>query len=171
MTRRPPPELPEHKPVAEMTLEERREYTRELLRITRQELAELNRPKRERKLRRGLTVPRNAAERELFCADVRDAGQREGKPEITAEQLPGTATAEDIARWMADCLERDGHLDQRDAAHELAGRFGERFTYLTPNNNLAISQRVLRAFRRAADGPSWDQRSLCWLPRTRRAEG
>lgn len=69
------------------------------------------------------------------------------------------------AGWLA-ALEQDGHLDQRDAAHELASRFGERFTYLTANGHLAISQRVITAFRKAAGGPSWDQRSLCWHPRT-----
>jgi hypothetical protein len=67
---------------------------------------------------------------------------------------------------MANYLEHDGCLDQRDAAHELAGRFGERFTYVTGTGHLAISQGVPRAFRKAAGGPSWDQRSLCWLPRT-----
>jgi hypothetical protein len=70
MTRPQPPELPERKPVAEMTPEERREYARELARITRRELAELNRPRRERKLRAGLVRPRNQAEREIFAADL-----------------------------------------------------------------------------------------------------
>jgi len=70
VTRQPPPELPEHKPVAEMTVEERREFARELGRIARRELAELNRPKRERKLRRGLVRPQNRAEWEIFAADL-----------------------------------------------------------------------------------------------------
>ena len=189
MTRRPePPELPEHKPVSEMTREERLEYAGELRRVIRQEMAELNRPKRERKLRRGFVRPRNQAERDLFLADLREEELRGGarRPErharrqhppqdgregITAEQLPDNATAEDVARWMANCLERDGHLDQLDAAHELAGRFGEQFTHLTAKGHLAISKRVLRAFREAADGPSWDQRSLCWLPRAEDGPG
>jgi hypothetical protein len=42
VTRAQPPELPEHKPVAEMTPEERAEYAKELRRIVRRELAELN---------------------------------------------------------------------------------------------------------------------------------
>ena len=71
MTRLPePPDLPEHKPVSEMTPEERREYAKELARITRRELAELNRPKRERRLRRGEVRPRNRAEMEIFAADL-----------------------------------------------------------------------------------------------------
>jgi len=70
MTRPQPPEMPEHKPVSEMTSEERREYAKELARITRRELAELNRPKRERRLRRGEVRPRNRAEMEIFAADL-----------------------------------------------------------------------------------------------------
>jgi hypothetical protein len=42
VTRAQPPELPEHKPVVEMTPEERAEYAKELRRIVRRELAELN---------------------------------------------------------------------------------------------------------------------------------
>jgi len=61
MTRPQPPELPEHKPVAEMTREERIEYARELGRVVRKELAELNRPRRERRLRAGRATPRNRA--------------------------------------------------------------------------------------------------------------
>lgn len=70
MTRQPPPDLPEHKPIAEMTTEEQREYARELGRICRRELAELNRPKRERRLRRGEVRPRNRAELEIFATDL-----------------------------------------------------------------------------------------------------
>lgn len=70
VTRRPePPELPEHKPIEDMTPEKWREYARELGRATRKMLAELNRPRRERKLRAGLVRPRNQAEREIFAAD------------------------------------------------------------------------------------------------------
>ena len=54
-----------------MTSEEQRGYTRELARICRKELSELNRPRRERKLRRGLVRPRNQAERDIFCANFR----------------------------------------------------------------------------------------------------
>lgn len=89
---------------------------------------------------------------------------QDGREGITVEHLPGNATAADVGQWMAGCLERDGHLDQRDVAHGLAGRFGDRFTYVTDKGHLAISERVLRVFRKAADGPQWDQRSLCWLP-------
>lgn len=77
MTRQQPPDWPEHKPVSDMTPEERIEYAKELRRIVRRELAELNRPKRERKLRRGLVKPRNRAEWEIFGADWRRGADNE----------------------------------------------------------------------------------------------
>jgi len=72
VTRPQPPELPEHKPIEEMTREERIEYAKELGRITRRELAELNRSRRERRLRAGRATPRNRAELEIFAADLKD---------------------------------------------------------------------------------------------------
>ena len=84
MTRPQPPDLPEHKPVAEMTPEERREYAREMARDTRKMLAELNRPRRERKLRAGLVGPRNQKEWAIFRAGLADWRKDEpgpGQPE------------------------------------------------------------------------------------------
>lgn len=182
--RRRPPDLPEHKPVGEMTTEEQGELLREMRRITRQELAELNRPKRERKLRKGLVVPRNQAELAIFLvregeppgdqAGRRRRVSRASRQAIAAdierlartEQVGDGATAEDVGHWMARRLEENGRLDQRSAARVIAERFGEQFTRPTGRGHLAIGERVLRAFRKAADGPSWDQRALCWLPRT-----
>lgn len=182
--RRRPPALPEpEKPAAEMTTEERLEYTRGLQRVVRRELAELNRPKRERKLRKGLVAPRNQAERDIFLADIREGqtpGDRAGRPPSRAsrqaiaadterlartEQVGDGATAEDVGQWMARRLEENGRLDQRSAARVIAEHFGEEFTSLTDKGNLSISERVLRVFRKAAGGPSWHQRGLCWLPR------
>jgi hypothetical protein len=151
-----------------MTTAERAAYT-----------ASLRRALRDDEVRRGTRRPQTMRETEIMLAGFADREARhdrraerawrrqpppqDGREAISAVHLPDNATAEDVARWMADCLERDGHLDQRDAAHELAGRFGDQFTCRTANGHLGISQRALRAFRKAADGPSWDQRSLCWL--------
>ena len=74
MTRRPPPDLPEHKPVSEMTPEEQREFARELGKTIRRELAELNRPKRERRLRKGLVRPRNQAMKDGSRGWIRASG-------------------------------------------------------------------------------------------------
>ena len=64
------------------------------------------------------------------------------------EQITQTMT---LRAAPSRCTQR-----QRDAAHQLAGRFGEQFTYVTGTGPLAISQGVLRAFRKPAGGPSWD---------------
>lgn len=72
MTRQQPPDWPdwpERKPVSEMSADEQREYAKELRAALSRELTELNRPKRERKLRRGLVTPRNRTEWEIFGAD------------------------------------------------------------------------------------------------------
>lgn len=52
-----------------MTPEERLAYATELRRAVRRELAELDRPRREGKLRPGIVRPRNRAEWEIFAAD------------------------------------------------------------------------------------------------------
>jgi hypothetical protein len=82
VTRTPPADSPERKPLDEMTPAERREYAAELRRTIRRELAELNRPKRERDLRRGIVKPRNRQEWEIFAADRRrpKPGARAGGP-------------------------------------------------------------------------------------------
>ena len=169
MTRRRPAflDLPEpEKPFREMTGAERGAYFGQLRRALRDDEVRSGsrRPQTMREF--GIAREGQLEREERMTRRAERAGRsqqppQDGQEAITAEHLPGNATAEDAGRWMAACLERDGRLDQRDAAHELAGRFGEQFTYVT-----AISQGVLRAFRKAAGGPSWDQRSLCWLPRT-----
>ncbi len=76
------------------------------------------------------------------------------------------ATAEEVGLWMASRLKEDGRLYQRSTAREIAESFGSEHTYVNDNGNLAIGKRVLKAFREAAGGPSWDRRGLCWLPQT-----
>lgn len=165
-------DLPEpEKPFREMTDAERSAYLGQLRHALRDD--EVRSGSRRPQTMREFEIAREGRlereERMTRRAERPGRGQQppqDGREGITAEHLPGNATAEDVARWMADCLERDGRLEQRDAAHELAGRFGDQFTYVKASGHLAIASAVLRAFREAADGPSWDQRSLCWLPRT-----
>ena len=68
--RRPPPIEEPGKPLSEMTAEERHAYVAELRRRTRAELRELDRPARERQLRRGRAKPRNRAGIEIFVKDL-----------------------------------------------------------------------------------------------------
>jgi hypothetical protein len=60
---------------------------------------------------------------------------------------PTGTTAEDVARWMLDELERDRRLTQLDAVLGIARRFGPAFLYENRNGRPAIDKRVLKAFR------------------------
>ncbi|MGH3180941.1 MAG: hypothetical protein ACRDOH_10400 [Streptosporangiaceae bacterium] len=54
-----PDSLEPHKPVSEMTMEEKRQYALALRRQIRSELREIQRPEREKLLRQGRAKPRN----------------------------------------------------------------------------------------------------------------
>lgn len=164
-----PPRPPDGAPAAEM-----RAYFEQVRGILRAELRELRRPQREADLRAGRVRPRNRAEVELFGAgpidksadDERDPEDMCPAPERPEEPVQvSEATPEEIGRWMADRLQRDGQLNQPAVAREIARRFGEGFTRISPGGHLAIAPPVLQAFRKAAGGPTWNQRGLCWVSR------
>ncbi len=56
-------------------------------------------------------------------------------------------TAEDVAAWMLEELQREKVLYQEAVVSEIETRFGEEFTYANANGNLAIAKRVLEEFR------------------------
>lgn len=70
-----PESLEPGKPAAEMTSEERQEYVTDLRRRMRAELREIERPRRQAKLRQGRVKPRTLAEAEIFAEDL--LGKRE----------------------------------------------------------------------------------------------
>ena len=78
-----------------------------------------------------------------------------------------THTPEQIAEWMVEELERRGqYLYQQVVASEIAERFGEEFTYVNQNGNLAIDPRVLAAFRRITeDTVVWERGERMWRKR------
>ena len=182
---RQPVELPP-KPAEDAPEAEKQAWTAEVRRILRAELRELNRPARETALRAGRAKPRNRAEMEIFAKDLlgeRDAliagpertqQERQAKqgelttrpdPVPAIEQAGGTATPEEVGRWMAERVQQDGRLSQRTAAREIAERFGSRFTYLNDNGHPAIDKAVLAAFR-ASGTAFWVARARYWRPRT-----
>jgi hypothetical protein len=96
----------------------------------------------------------------------RDAiGAREG--ERQGGKVPsGTATPDDVARWMLDELERKQRLSQVEAVIGIARAFGPGFLHENRNSRPAIDKRVLRAFRSLADATViWDRAEFCWLKR------
>ncbi len=77
-----------------------------------------------------------------------------------------THTPEQIAEWMVEELERGQYLYQQVVASEIAERFGEEFTYVNQNGNLAIDPRVLAAFRRITeDTVVWERGERMWRKR------
>jgi hypothetical protein len=75
-------------------------------------------------------------------------------------------TPEQIARWMVAKLERDEFLRQEEVVYEIAARFGDEFTYINQNGNLAIDRRVLAAFRNTTVGTVvWERRERMWRKR------
>lgn len=79
-----------------------------------------------------------------------------------------TAPLEQVSEWMAETVLKDGILYQQQAAYEIVDRFGEEFTYLNDNGNVAIRRDVLRQFRNMTeDTVVWDRGQRMW--RTREA--
>jgi hypothetical protein len=57
------------------------------------------------------------------------------------------ATPKTIAEWMLEELKRETILSQEVVAHEIALLYGDEFTHINANGNLAIDERVLSEFR------------------------
>jgi hypothetical protein len=82
------------------------------------------------------------------------------------------STPEDIAEWMVTALERDKFLHQETAVYEIAQRFGDEFTYVNQNGNLAIDRRVLTAFRKLTEKTVvWEKGERLWRKRQEADEG
>ena len=76
------------------------------------------------------------------------------------------ATPKDVAAWMLQALEERQYLYQEDVVYEIATEFGEEFTYLNANGNLAIDKRVLREFRKLTEATVvWERSERMWRRR------
>ena len=76
------------------------------------------------------------------------------------------SAAEDVARWMKEQVQRDGQLNQSDAAVDIQQKFGEDHVYENENGNLAISTEVLKAFRKLTkDSVVWEPGERMWRKR------
>jgi hypothetical protein len=73
---------------------------------------------------------------------------------------------EQIAAWMVQELERVNFLDQETAVYHIASKFGEEFTYINENGNMAIRRDVLAAFRKlSGDAVVWERGERMWRKR------
>lgn len=118
MTGEPPDGLPARRPVEDMTPEERAEYARELGRATRRLLAELNRPKRERKLRRGIAKPRNRAELAIFGTEITGGAGRQLRGSGRRRNLDRAEPFENMP--MAEALEAESERGRAKREDEVA---------------------------------------------------
>jgi hypothetical protein len=74
-----------------------------------------------------------------------------------------SASESDVAEWMFAQLKRDKILYQEEVVHDIATQFGASFTYDNENGNLAISRKVLTAFKRVTgDSVIWERGERCW---------
>ena len=79
---------------------------------------------------------------------------------------PQKPNPEQIAEWMLEELDRSEYLYQEDVVIEIDNRFGEGFTYLNENGNLAIDKRVLNAFKKfTGDTVVWEKGERMWRKR------
>ena len=75
-----------------------------------------------------------------------------------------TPDAAAVARWMLGELETQGGLlYQETVVYDIASEFGDDFVYENENGNLAISQAVLREFRRLTEKTVvWERGTRFW---------
>jgi hypothetical protein len=75
-------------------------------------------------------------------------------------------TAAEVAEWMVSEIDQNTLLYQQVAVDEIAGRFGEEFTYTNANGNLAIGKGVLAEFKQATgDTVIWNRSGRYWRKR------
>jgi hypothetical protein len=85
-----------------------------------------------------------------------------------SEPLPlkPNSTIQDVVDWMLDKVETEKILYQSEAARHIQKAFGEKFTYLNDNSNIAISKDVLKVFRAVSmKTVVWNRREYLWRPR------
>ncbi|BAK71726.1 hypothetical protein AF80_06450 [Aliarcobacter butzleri L355] len=70
----------------------------------------------------------------------------------------------DVAKYMIDELLSNGLLYQNDVVEDIFSKFGESFTYVNENGNLAISKDVLKEFKKLKQeyNVEWDRTEKYW---------
>jgi len=65
--------------------------------------------------------------------------------------------------WMVGELKQQQSLYQENVVSHLQSHFGDDFTYINSNGNIAIDRRVLSAFRKLTEGTAvWDRGERMW---------
>ena len=72
-------------------------------------------------------------------------------------------TPEAVAQWMLEELKREKYLYQETVVYDIESKFGEEFTYVNKNGNLAIDRCVLREFRKLTENTVvWERGARLW---------
>jgi len=73
------------------------------------------------------------------------------------------AAPAEIADYMISILERNNYLQQLTIVEEIKNTFGEEFTYINQNGNLAIRKDILLIFKRKTAGKVvWESGEKRW---------
>jgi hypothetical protein len=72
-------------------------------------------------------------------------------------------TPKEVAEWMMEELARTSYLYQETTVYDISEKFGDEFTYVNENGNLAIDKKVLSAFKKLNEGNVvWDRGEKAW---------
>jgi len=72
-------------------------------------------------------------------------------------------TPDDVAKWMLGELQREKYLYQETVVYDIESKFGKDFVYLNDNGNLAISRKILSAFKKlTGDSVIWERAERMW---------
>jgi hypothetical protein len=72
-------------------------------------------------------------------------------------------TPREIAEWMLEKIKGVKYLYQEEIVYEIAATFGNEFTYINQNGNLAIDKRVLSEFRKLTESfVVWERGEKLW---------
>lgn len=72
-------------------------------------------------------------------------------------------SAKEVAAWMLEELQRVRFLHQETVVYQISEIFGEEFTYVNNNGNLAIDKKVLAEFRKLTDDTViWEKGERVW---------
>jgi hypothetical protein len=79
---------------------------------------------------------------------------------------PDAMSSEQIAKWMLEELERVEFLYQETVVFDIASKFGDEFTVINDNGNMAIRRDILSAFRAlTGDSVIWERGERMWRKR------
>lgn len=119
----------------------------------------------DQKLREMLAMTKYPTAKELD-AQIKEAYDRLSINHSVRPTIDPTLTARDVAHWMKAEIDQCGYLEQEYAASHIGWSFGERFTRINDNGNMAIATEVLKEFRKLTElTVVWVKREKLWRRR------